>query len=177
MRLLDSAISDHYNEFTALCKILCKGKAYDPYDLLHDTIARLYERDTHFIDDVISRGKFKAYVDCSLRLAANSTTSRFYYAHRKFSNSSSEITQDILQSNQNDLTNFVNRENLDILISRLPEFESKALELYLMGFKYKEISEATDIPVTYVFRAVNTAKQTIIDHICYSQQHNKEKKD
>jgi DNA-directed RNA polymerase specialized sigma24 family protein len=89
----------------------------------------------------------------------------------------SEITEDALQTKVPDIASFVNRENIDIIISRLPEFESKALELYLMGFKYKEISDATDIPLTYVFRAVNTAKQLLIDHICYLQQHSKEKKD
>lgn len=177
MRLLDTAINEYYKEFLTLAKILSKGKAFDPYDLLHDTIARLYERETHFIDDIITRGKFKAYMDCSLRLAANSSTSRFYYAHRKFTNESAEITEDVLLTKVPDVSSFVNRENIDILISRLPDFESKALELYLMGFKYKEISDATDIPVTYVFRAVNTAKQLLIDHICYLQQQHKEKKD
>ena len=177
MRLLDKQIETHYKEFLALARILSKKKSFDPYDLLHDTIARLYERDTHFIDDIISRGKFKAYMDCSLRLAANSSTSRFYYTHRKFTNESDEINEDILMSKVPDIQSFVTRENIDIMISRLPEFESKALELYLMGFKYEEISDATDIPLTYVFRAVNTAKQLLIDHICYLQQHNKEKID
>jgi DNA-directed RNA polymerase specialized sigma24 family protein len=177
MRLLDSQIKIHYKEFLALSKILCKGKSFDPYDLLHDTIARLYERDVEFIDDIVARGKFKAYMDCSLRLAANSSTSRFYYTHRKFTNDMSEITEDALQTKVPDIASLVNRENIDIIISRLPDFESKALELYLMGFKYKEISDATDIPLTYVFRAVNTAKQLLIDHICYLQQHNKEKRD
>jgi DNA-directed RNA polymerase specialized sigma24 family protein len=177
MRLLDSQIEIHYKEFLALAKIICKGKSFDPYDLLHDTIARLYERDVEFIDDIVARGKFKAYMDCSLRLAANSSTSRFYYTHRKFTNDMSEITEDALQTKVPDIASLVNRENIDIIISRLPDFESKALELYLMGFKYKEISDATDIPLTYVFRAVNTAKQLLIDHICYLQQHNKEKRD
>ena len=177
MRLLDSQIEVHYKEFLTLAKILSKKKSFDPYDLLHDTIARLYERDVEFIDDIISRGKFKAYMDCSLRLAANSSTSRFYYTHRKFTNEADEINEDILMSKVPDLQSYVTRENIDIMISRLPEFESKALELYLMGFKYKEISDATDIPLTYVFRAVNTAKQLLIDHICYLQQHNKEEKD
>lgn len=177
MRLLDSQIEIHYKEFLALAKILCKGKSFDPYDLLHDTIARLYERDVEFTDDIVARGKFKAYMDCSLRLAANSSTSRFYYTHRKFTNDMSEITEDALQTKVPDIASLVNRENIDIIISRLPDFESKALELYLMGFKYKEISDATDIPLTYVFRAVNTAKQLLIDHICYLQQHNSEKKD
>jgi DNA-directed RNA polymerase specialized sigma24 family protein len=177
MRLLDSQIKIHYKEFLALSKILCKGKSFDPYDLLHDTIARLYERDVEFIDDIVARGKFKAYMDCSLRLAANSSTSRFYYTHRKFTNDMSEITEDALQTKVPDIASLVNRENIDIIISRLPDFESKALELYLMGFKYKEISDATDIPLTYVFRAVNTAKQLLIDHICYLQQHNSEKRD
>jgi len=177
MRLLDSQIEIHYKEFLALAKILCKGKSFDPYDLLHDTIARLYERDVEFIDDIVARGKFKAYMDCSLRLAANSSTSRFYYTHRKFTNDMSEITEDALQTKVPDIASLVNRENIDIIISRLPDFESKALELYLMGFKYKEISDATDIPLTYVFRAVNTAKQLLIEHICYLQQHNSEKRD
>lgn len=176
MRELDRAIELHYTDFLKLAKVLCKKKHFDPYDLLHDTIARLYERQVDFIDDLISRGKFKAYMDCSLRLAANSSTSRFYYTHRKFTNEADEITEDALASKVPDLTSFVNRENIDIIISRLPEFEAKALELYLMGFKYKEISDATDIPLTYVFRAVNTAKQLLIDHICYLQQHNNAKK-
>lgn len=174
MRLLDRQIETHYKEFLSLAKILAKKKSFDPYDLLHDTIARLYERDMNFIDDIIARGKFKAYFDCSLRLAANSSTSRFYYAHRKFTNDSDEINEDILMSKVPDIQSFVTRENIDILISRLPDFESKALELYLMGFKYKEISDATDIPLTYVFRAVNTAKQLLINHICYLQQQQKE---
>lgn len=176
MKDLNKAVETHYKDFLALSKILSRGKSFDPYDLLHDTIARLYERDALFIDDIIARGKFKAYMDCSLRLAANSSTSRFYYTHRKFTNDMSEITEDALLTKVPDLASYVNRENIDIIISRLPEFEGKALELYLMGFKYKEISDATDIPLTYVFRAVNTAKQLLIDHICYLQQHNSEKK-
>ena len=55
MRLLDRQIETHYKEFLSLAKILAKKKSFDPYDLLHDTIARLYERDMNFIDDIMKR--------------------------------------------------------------------------------------------------------------------------
>jgi RNA polymerase sigma factor (sigma-70 family) len=172
-RLLDDKITELYPSFLKIAQGLCRGKSFDAYDLLHDTIARIYERDELIINDIIQRGKFKQYVDMSLRTAVHSSSSRFYYIYRKFTNDSEEFTGEGMIDDS--LEQMAIRENLYLMISRLPYLEKNVMELYLAGWKIQEISDLTEIPTSYVWRCINESKKLLKEYICYSQMHNSDK--
>lgn len=171
-RLLDDKIKELYPSFLKIAQGLCRGKSFDAYDLLHDTIARIYERDELIINDIIQRGKFKQYVDMSLRTAVHSSSSRFYYIYRKFTNDSEEFTGEGMIDDS--LEQMAIRENLYLMISRLPYLEKNVMELYLAGWKIQEISDLTEIPTSYVWRCINESKKLLKEYICYSQMHNRD---
>jgi RNA polymerase sigma factor (sigma-70 family) len=171
-RLLDDKITELYPSFLKIAQGLCRGKSFDAYDLLHDTIARIYERDELIINDIIQRGKFKQYVDMSLRTAVHSSSSRFYYIYRKFTNDSEEFTGEGMIDDS--LEQMAIRENLYLMISRLPYLEKNVMELYLAGWKIQEISDLTEIPTSYVWRCINESKKLLKEYICYSQMHNRD---
>jgi RNA polymerase sigma factor (sigma-70 family) len=166
-KLLDKQITELYPSFLKIAQGLCRGKSFDAYDLLHDTLARIYERDEMIINDIIERGKFKQYVDMSLRTAVHSSSSRFYYIYRKFTNDSEEFSGEGMVDDS--LEQMAIRENLYLLISRLPYLEKNVMELYLAGWKIQEISDMTEIPTSYVWRCINQSKKLLKEYICYSQ--------
>jgi len=166
-RLLDKQITELYPSFLKIAQALCRGKSFDAYDLLHDTLARIYDRDETIINDIIERGKFKQYVDMSLRTAVHSSSSRFYYIYRKFTNDSEEFSGEGMVDDS--LEQMAIRENLYLLISRLPYLEQNVMELYLAGWKIQEISDMTEIPTSYVWRCINQSKKLLKEYICYSQ--------
>ena len=174
-RLLDKQITELYPSFLKLAQSLCKGKSFDAYDLVHDTIARIYDRDQIMIQDIISRGKFKAYVDMSMRTAVHSSSSRFYYVYRKFTNDSQEFSGEGIVDDS--LEQMAIRENLYLLISRLPYLEKSIMELYLAGWKIQEISDMTEIPTSYVWRCINQSKKLLKEYICYSQIQSRESRE
>jgi RNA polymerase sigma factor (sigma-70 family) len=166
-KLLDKQITELYPSFLKIAQGLCRGKSFDAYDLLHDTLARIYDRDETIINDIIERGKFKQYVDMSLRTAVHSSSSRFYYIYRKFTNDSEEFSGEGMVDDS--LEQMAIRENLYLLISRLPYLEKNVMELYLAGWKIQEISDMTEIPTSYVWRCINQSKKLLKEYICYSQ--------
>lgn len=164
---IDKQITELYPSFLKIAQGLCRGKSFDAYDLLHDTLARIYERDETIINDIIERGKFKQYVDMSLRTAVHSSSSRFYYVYRKFTNDSEEFSGEGMVDDS--LEQMAIRENLYLMISRLPYLEQNVMELYLAGWKIQEISDMTEIPKSYVWRCINESKKLLKEYICYSQ--------
>ena len=53
-------------------------------------------------------------------------------------------------------------EQLDILISRLSEFERLIFQEYILeDFTYRELSKQTGIPVTFLYKTIDSIKQKI----------------
>jgi DNA-directed RNA polymerase specialized sigma subunit len=57
-------------------------------------------------------------------------------------------------------------EQLDILISRLSEFERLIFEEYILeDFSYKEFSKQTGIPSVYLYRTIDKIKQKLRNNV------------
>jgi DNA-directed RNA polymerase specialized sigma subunit len=57
-------------------------------------------------------------------------------------------------------------EQLDILISRLSEFERLVFEEYILeDFTYKELSKQTGIPSVYLYRTIDKIKQKLKQNV------------
>jgi DNA-directed RNA polymerase specialized sigma24 family protein len=53
-------------------------------------------------------------------------------------------------------------EQLDILISRLSEFERLIFQEYILeDFTYRELSKQTGIPTTFLYKTIDNIKQKI----------------
>ena len=160
-RLLDKVIVDNYAHFIKTAKQAAKKKPINPTDLVHEIIEHLYSRDQNYINAIVERGKMVNYIDRAIRLSAYSTSSIYFLKFLKFSSITCEFKTGLLDTYEYDYSKLIARENLDILVQQLPSVERKALELYLLGYTYEELSKGTGIPLSYLYQTIKKAKQKI----------------
>lgn len=135
-------------------------------DLLHDTLMKILESDEDKMNDIIKRGKIHAYVTSALRLAAYSSKSSFNYSFMKFSRLAVELDRDITEDLSSVIAQRLEKEQLDIYISRLPFFERELLFLYALdGFSYGALSKETGIPKAYLYQTIKNAKTILRNSI------------
>jgi RNA polymerase sigma factor (sigma-70 family) len=160
-RLLDKIITDNYGHFIKTAKQAIKKRAIDPADLVHEIIEHLYTRDQDYINEIVRRGKMVNYIDRAIRLSVYSSSSLFFIKYMKFTAVTCEFNAHLVDTYQSDYSKLIARENLDTLVQQLPTIERKALELYLLGYTYQELSQGTGIPLSYLYQTIKKAKQKI----------------
>ncbi len=160
-RLLDNVVGAHYSHFLKTARDAVKSRPINPYDVVHDIIEHLYNRDVGYINEIIRRGKIVPYIDRAIRISVNSNSSNFYNKFLKFSAITCEYNNQLTNFSEHDYSKLLARENLDVLIQQLPKIERLAMELYLLGYTYEELSRETGVPTVYLYRLVKEAKKKI----------------
>ena len=156
-------INSKYESLKAIAYKFARGRPWHQ-DLLQEALLSAIQSPN--IDGLIERNELEFYVIRSMYVSATSPKSKFYrkyvqvrYTHVDFIERLHEydpVSFDILELN----------ENMDILVSRLSEFERMVFEEYIFtDFSYKQLSEKTNIPVIYLYRTVESATKKLRDGI------------
>jgi RNA polymerase sigma factor (sigma-70 family) len=156
---IDKYIESNYKEFKKLAKKICRGETYYE-DLLHESLLSILKGKQ--VQNLIDTGDFEFYLIRVMYLSVNSPTTPFYKQtiawnrnRRTFKDYSHEVDKTWLGAR---MTN----EQLDILISRLSEFERLIFQEYILeDFTYRELSKQTGIPITFLYKTISTIKTTI----------------
>ncbi len=159
---------EQYNKYREFARNLTKS-SFEGDELLHSTLLNILETDTSKINDIDS------YVICSLKWEYIRPRTRYKKLIGDFQANWTDLEphQFEVELNNNRETWIGSRltnEQLDILMSRLPFFEREVFNLYVMnGFSYRELSNETGIPVSYLYDTVKRAKEEIKKCIKYDE--------
>ena len=159
---------DQYNRYRAFARSIA-GNPYDGDELLHSTLLNILESNRIEIKDQDN------YIICSLKWEFTRPRTRFKKLVGDFQQQWKDLEpfQFEVAINSNGETwvgSRLTNEQLDILISRLPSFERDVFQLYVMSdFSYRELSEETGIPVSYLYDTVKRAKEEIKKSIKYDE--------
>lgn len=160
--------TDQYNKYRKFAEVIA-GNTYDGDELLHSTLLNILESNRIEIKDQDN------YIICSLKWEFTRPRTRFKKLVGDFQSQWQDLEpfQFEIAINTNGETwvgSRLTNEQLDILISRLPFFEREVFNLYVMnGFSYRELSEETGIPVSYLYDTVKRAKEEIKKSIKYDE--------
>ena len=156
---LENYIEGHYKHFKELAYNIARKEPFYE-DLLHDSLLSMF--GSKHIENLIDTGDFEFYLIRVMYLSVNSPTSPFYKQtiawnrnRRDFKDYAHEVDKTWLGAR---MTN----EQLDILISRLSEFERLIFQEYILeDFTYRELSKQTGIPTPFLYRTIDNIKQKI----------------
>lgn len=161
-------IEKNYKHFKEIAySIAHKQPFYE--DLLHDALLSMF--GSKHIDDLIKTENFEFYLVRVMYLSVNSKTSPFYKQtiawnrnRRDFKDYAHEVDKTWLGAR---MTN----EQLDILISRLNDFERLIFQEYILeDFTYRELSKNTGIPVTFLYKTISNIKTKIKENVIRKTQ-------
>ena len=156
---LEHYIDGRYKHFKELAYNIARKEPFFE-DLLHDSLLSMF--GSKHIENLIDTGDFEFYLIRVMYLSVNSPTSPFYKQtiawnrnRRDFKDYAHEVDKTWLGAR---MTN----EQLDILISRLSEFERLIFQEYIFeGFTYREFSKQTGIPTVFLYRTIDSIKTKI----------------
>jgi DNA-directed RNA polymerase specialized sigma24 family protein len=95
-------------------------------------------------------------------LSVNSPTSPFYKQTIAWNRNRRDFKEYAHEIDKTWLGARMTNEQLDILISRLSEFERLIFQEYIFeGFTYRELSKQTGIPMPFLYRTIDNIKQKI----------------
>jgi RNA polymerase sigma factor (sigma-70 family) len=156
---LDQYIEGNYKKFKELAKNISRGEDYYE-DLLHDSLLSMF--GSKHIENLIDTGDFEFYLIRVMYLAVNSPTSPFYKQTIAWNRNRRDFKEYAHEVDKTWLGARMTNEQLDILISRLSEFERLIFQEYIFeGFTYRELSKQTGIPMPFLYRTIDNIKQKI----------------
>ncbi len=156
---LDQYIEGHYKKFKELAKNISRGEDYYE-DLLHDSLLSMF--GSKHIENLIDTGDFEFYLIRVMYLAVNSPTSPFYKQTIAWKRNRRDFKEYAHEVDKTWLGARMTNEQLDILISRLSEFERLIFQEYIFeGFTYRELSKQTGIPMPFLYRTIDNIKNKI----------------
>ncbi len=156
---LDHYIEGHYKKFKELAKNISRGEDYYE-DLLHDSLLSMF--GSKHIENLIDTGDFEFYLIRVMYLAVNSPTSPFYKQTIAWNRNRRDFKEYAHEVDKTWLGARMTNEQLDIIISRLSEFERLIFQEYILeDFTYRELSKQTGIPITFLYKTISTIKTTI----------------
>ena len=156
---LDHYIEGHYKKFKELAKNISRGEDYYE-DLLHDSLLSMF--GSKHIENLIDTGDFEFYLIRVMYLAVNSPTSPFYRQTIAWNRNRRDFKEYAHEVDKTWLGARMTNEQLDILISRLTEFERLIFQEYILeDFTYRELSKQTGIPTVFLYRTIDNIKQKI----------------
>ena len=156
---LEHYIEGHYKKFKEFAKNISRGEDYYE-DLLHDSLLSMF--GSKHIENLIDTGDFEFYLIRVMYLAVNSPTSPFYRQTIAWNRNRRDFKEYAHEVDKTWLGARMTNEQLDILISRLSEFERLIFQEYIFeGFTYRELSKQTGIPMPFLYRTIDNIKQKI----------------
>jgi len=159
---------EQYNNYRKFARNLTASD-FEGDELLHSTLLNILETDTSKINDIDS------YVICSLKWEYIRPRTRYKKLIGDFKANWTDLEPhqfeiEVHNARESWIGARITNEQLDILVSRLPFFEKEVFNLYVMnGFSYRELSNETGIPVSYLYDTVKRAKEEIKKCIKYDE--------
>lgn len=125
-------------------------------DLPHDLVHHVYLRciDKNFPENPEGYFLKACWMEC--------TRGKFKKVYRIPENIPAETLQ---LPTADDLTKAIQRETLEIWISRLNWFDRNLIQLYLAGYTMRELSEETGIKAATLYKAIERTRTTLTDAI------------
>lgn len=141
------------------CAIKVTKSHEEAIDLLHEVVVRLY--DSPAFAKLADKPDARPYVCAAIAIQYKSRNGSYHKNFREFSERSTEITNTNITQDEW-LGARLDNEQLDVLISRLPEFDRDLFEVHLLGgWSYDATAEATGIPKKYIIRNINYSIEKI----------------
>lgn len=160
---LDSYINKNYTHLKKIAHNIARGQDYYE-DLLHDAIISAVK--SKHIDNLLQNEEFEFYIIRVMYLSINSPSSPFYKLHIEYKRNKRDFVDKQYEEDKTWLGARMTNEQLDILISRLSEFERLVFEEYILeDFTYKELSKQTGIPSVYLYRTIDKIKQKLKQNV------------
>lgn len=165
---LETYIEGHYKKFKELAKNISRGEDYYE-DLLHDSLLSMF--GSKHIENLIDTGDFEFYLIRVMYLAVNSPTSPFYRQTIAWNRNRRDFKEYAHEVDKTWLGARMTNEQLDILISRLTEFERLIFQEYILeDFTYRELSKQTGIPTVFLYRTIDSIKTKIRANVIRKKQ-------
>jgi DNA-directed RNA polymerase specialized sigma24 family protein len=156
---LDHYIEGRYKHFKELAYNIARKEPFYE-DLLHDSLLSMF--GSKHIENLIDTGDFEFYLIRVMYLSVNSPTSPFYKQTIAWNRNRRDFKEYAHEIDKTWLGARMTNEQLDILISRLSEFERLIFQEYIFeGFTYRELSKQTGIPMPFLYRTIDNIKQKI----------------
>jgi DNA-directed RNA polymerase specialized sigma24 family protein len=156
---LDHYIEGRYKHFKELAYNIARKEPFYE-DLLHDSLLSMF--GSKHIENLIDTGDFEFYLIRVMYLSVNSPTSPFYKQTIAWNRNRRDFKEYAHEVDKTWLGARMTNEQLDILISRLSEFERLIFQEYIFeGFTYRELSKQTGIPMPFLYRTIDNIKQKI----------------
>ena len=156
---LEHYIEGHYKKFKELAYNIARKEPFYE-DLLHDSLLSMF--GSKHIENLIDTGDFEFYLIRVMYLSVNSPTSPFYKQTIAWNRNRRDYKDYAHEVDKTWLGARMTNEQLDILISRLSEFERLIFQEYILeDFTYRELSKQTGIPTPFLYRTIDNIKQKI----------------
>jgi RNA polymerase sigma factor (sigma-70 family) len=156
---LENYIEGHYKKFKELAYNIARKEPFYE-DLLHDSLLSMF--GSKHIENLIDTGDFEFYLIRVMYLSVNSPTSPFYKQTIAWNRNRRDFKEYAHEIDKTWLGARMTNEQLDILISRLSEFERLIFQEYIFeGFTYRELSKQTGIPTPFLYRTIDNIKNKI----------------
>jgi DNA-directed RNA polymerase specialized sigma24 family protein len=165
---LETYIEGRYKHFKELAYNIARKEPFYE-DLLHDSLLSMF--GSKHIENLIDTGDFEFYLIRVMYLSVNSPTSPFYKQTIAWNRNRRDFKEYAHEIDKTWLGARMTNEQLDILISRLSEFERLIFQEYIFeGFTYRELSKQTGIPTPFLYRTIDNIKQKIRANVIRKKQ-------
>jgi RNA polymerase sigma factor (sigma-70 family) len=160
---------EQYKKFQQYARLIAKNH-FNADDLLNSTLLKIIEIGN--FEQVLNLDN---YVYMAMRFEFYRSRSTFSKIYKEFQANWTDLEPyqfevELNNSKETWMGSRITNEQLDILITRLPFFEREVFNLYVMNdFSYRELSNETGIPVSYLYDTVKRAKEEIKKYIKYDE--------
>lgn len=120
----------------------------DPQDLVHNTYVKAYEAGFAYINDYFTDAYFKRSIK------NNSRTPSVTFV---------ELPEDIVD--EVNLTRIISREQMDLAVNALDQFDKSIFNLYLSGVNMKQLADESGIASSTIYHALSRIRQTLKQHL------------
>lgn len=163
--VISKSFSQHYDYWFGTAIKIARNRD-EASDLLHEVLSQVLVNPK--CESLCESGDIKHYVPSAIVKSYYSSTSQFHILHRQFARVCTELNGAAIADTSDDvwMGARLDNEQLDIVISRLPDLERDIFRLYIFDdFDAQVISKETGIPVEVIYRLINYSKTKIRKYV------------